>query len=85
MKVFPEDLLYSHEHIWVRVDGDMATLGITDYAQEESGRSPVQSNSLKLMCTWNVTKLSARLSPDQGGCGSDCFGQRDDHQRQRRH
>jgi glycine cleavage system H protein len=37
MKVFPEDLLYSHEHIWVRVDGDMATLGITDYAQESLG------------------------------------------------
>jgi glycine cleavage system H protein len=34
MKTFPEDLLYSREHIWVRVDGDMATLGITDYAQE---------------------------------------------------
>lgn len=37
MKVFPEDLLYSHEHVWVRVDGDMATLGITDYAQESLG------------------------------------------------
>ena len=37
MKVFPEDLLYSREHIWVRVDGDMATLGITDYAQESMG------------------------------------------------
>jgi glycine cleavage system H protein len=37
MKVFPEDLLYSREHIWVRVDGDMATLGITDYAQENLG------------------------------------------------
>jgi glycine cleavage system H protein len=37
MKVFPEDLLYSHEHIWVLVDGDMATLGITDYAQESLG------------------------------------------------
>ena len=37
MKVFPEDLLYSREHIWVRVDGDMATLGITDYAQESLG------------------------------------------------
>lgn len=34
MKVFPEDLLYSHEHIWLRVDNDVATLGITDYAQE---------------------------------------------------
>ena len=37
MKVFPEDLLHSREHIWVRVDGDMATLGITDYAQESLG------------------------------------------------
>ena len=37
MKVFPEDLLYSREHVWVRVDGDMATLGITDYAQESLG------------------------------------------------
>lgn len=37
MKVFPEDLLYSCEHIWVRIDGDMATLGITDYAQERLG------------------------------------------------
>jgi glycine cleavage system H protein len=37
MKVFPEDLFYSREHIWIRVDGDMATLGITDYAQESLG------------------------------------------------
>jgi glycine cleavage system H protein len=37
MKTFPEDLLYSREHIWVRVDGDIATLGITDYAQESLG------------------------------------------------
>jgi glycine cleavage system H protein len=37
MKVFPEDLLYSREHIWVRVDGYMAMIGITDYAQESLG------------------------------------------------
>jgi glycine cleavage system H protein len=37
MKIFPEDLLYSREHIWIRIDGDMATLGITDYAQESLG------------------------------------------------
>ncbi len=37
MKVFPEHLFYSREHIWVRVDGDMGTLGITDYAQESLG------------------------------------------------
>ena len=37
MKIFPEDFLYSREHIWLRLDGDMATLGITDYAQESLG------------------------------------------------
>ncbi|OPY04909.1 MAG: Glycine cleavage system H protein [Syntrophus sp. PtaB.Bin001] len=37
MKIFPDDLLYSREHIWVAVDGNMATLGITDYAQEKLG------------------------------------------------
>ena len=37
MKDFPEDIIYSCEHIWLRVDGNMATLGITDYAQERLG------------------------------------------------
>ncbi|HQP24927.1 MAG TPA: glycine cleavage system protein GcvH, partial [Smithellaceae bacterium] len=34
---FPEDIIYSCEHIWLRVDGNMATIGITDYAQERLG------------------------------------------------
>ena len=37
MKVFPDDLLYSREHVWVRVEGNLATIGITDYAQERLG------------------------------------------------
>ena len=37
MKVFPDDLLYSREHVWIRVDGDLATVGLTDYAQEKLG------------------------------------------------
>jgi glycine cleavage system H protein len=37
MKLFPEDLLYNREHIWVRVDGYIATIGITDFAQESLG------------------------------------------------
>jgi glycine cleavage system H protein len=32
-----ERLLYTKEHEWVKVDGDTATLGITDYAQEQLG------------------------------------------------
>lgn len=34
---FPEELKYSKEHIWVRVETDSAVIGITDYAQEELG------------------------------------------------
>jgi glycine cleavage system H protein len=37
MKVFPDDLLYNREHAWVRVEGELATIGITDYAQEKLG------------------------------------------------
>jgi glycine cleavage system H protein len=37
MKVFPDDLLYSREHIWIRVDDDLGIIGITDYAQEKLG------------------------------------------------
>lgn len=33
----PEDLKYTKEHEWVRVDGDTATIGISDYAQGELG------------------------------------------------
>jgi len=33
----PEDLHYSKDHEWLRVDGDIATIGITDYAQNSLG------------------------------------------------
>ena len=33
----PGDLLYTKDHEWVNVDGDVATIGITDFAQGELG------------------------------------------------
>ncbi|KQY60681.1 hypothetical protein ASD11_06485 [Aeromicrobium sp. Root495] len=33
----PEDLYYSEEHEWVRVEGDVTIVGITDFAQEQLG------------------------------------------------
>jgi len=33
----PEDVKYHREHQWVRLDGKRASVGITDYAQEELG------------------------------------------------
>jgi glycine cleavage system H protein len=35
--VIPEDLKYSKEHEWVRLEDDIAVVGITDYAQGELG------------------------------------------------
>ncbi len=34
---FPKELRYSQEHEWVAVEGNVATIGITDYAQEQLG------------------------------------------------
>jgi glycine cleavage system H protein len=33
----PEGLLYSKDHEWVKIEGDVATVGITDYAQNSLG------------------------------------------------
>ena len=33
--MYPDDLKYAHDHEWARSEGDRATIGITDYAQEQ--------------------------------------------------
>lgn len=35
--MYPEELLYTRDHEWVRVDGNIASVGITDHAQKELG------------------------------------------------
>lgn len=37
MMNFPKNLKYSDDHEWVRVEGDEAVIGITDFAQSELG------------------------------------------------
>ncbi len=34
---FPENLKYTKDHEWVSIEGDIATIGITDFAQHELG------------------------------------------------
>ncbi|HYF32864.1 MAG TPA: glycine cleavage system protein GcvH [Chitinophagaceae bacterium] len=34
---FPDDLRYTKDHEWLRLEGDIATVGITDFAQRELG------------------------------------------------
>jgi glycine cleavage system H protein len=35
--MYPEELRYSKDHEWIRVDGDRGRIGITDYAQNQLG------------------------------------------------
>jgi glycine cleavage system H protein len=35
--MYPEELRYSKDHEWIRVDGDRGRIGITDYAQDQLG------------------------------------------------
>ncbi len=37
MSAYPDDRLYSKSHEWIRMDGDIGTIGITDHAQKELG------------------------------------------------
>jgi len=34
---YPKELKYAESHEWVKVDGDIATIGVSDYAQSELG------------------------------------------------
>ncbi len=34
---FPDDLKYTKDHEWVKIEGDIATIGVTDFAQKELG------------------------------------------------
>ncbi len=37
MSSYPDDRLYSTSHEWIRIEGDVGTIGITDHAQQELG------------------------------------------------
>lgn len=34
---FPENLRYTKDHEWIKLEGDVATIGVTDFAQQELG------------------------------------------------
>ena len=34
---FPKNLKYTKDHEWIKLDGDFATIGITEFAQRELG------------------------------------------------
>ena len=34
---FPAELRYTKDHEWIKLDGNVATIGVTDFAQQELG------------------------------------------------
>jgi glycine cleavage system H protein len=34
---FPENLRYTKDHEWIKLEGNVATIGVTDFAQQELG------------------------------------------------
>jgi glycine cleavage system H protein len=64
---FPDDLRYSREHEWVRVDGEQATIGITSFAADELGdivfvEAPEVGATLKQFATFGVVESVKAVS-----------------------
>ena len=55
--MYPKEYLYSKEHEWVEVDGDVCTLGITDFAQNELGEV-VFSVPATRRGAWNIQAVA---------------------------
>ena len=63
----PEDLRYTKEHEWVRVDGDEATVGITQYAADQLGdivfvELPAVGRALEQFATFGVVESVKAVS-----------------------
>jgi glycine cleavage system H protein len=72
---YPDDLAYSREHEWVRMDGSRATIGITSFAADELGdivfvELPEVGASLKQFSAFGVVEsvkaVSDLLAPISG-------------------
>jgi glycine cleavage system H protein len=71
----PSELKYTKEHEWVRLDGDVGTVGITDYAQDQLGdivfvELPAEGKAVKQMEKFgeieSVKAVSELYSPVTG-------------------
>ena len=63
----PSELRYTKDHEWVRVDGDEATVGITDYAAEQLGdivfvELPDSGRTLDQFATFGVVESVKAVS-----------------------
>lgn len=65
--MLPDDLHYSREHEWVRVDGSQATIGITSFAADELGdivfvETPEPGATLRQFASFGVVESVKAVS-----------------------
>jgi glycine cleavage system H protein len=65
--MIPADLRYTKEHEWVRVDGDVATIGITQHAADQLGdivfvELPAPGKALEQFATFGVVESVKAVS-----------------------
>ena len=73
--MLPQDLLYTNEHEWVKIEGDTATVGITDHAQDMLGdvtfvELPSEGDEFKQgdeVCAIESAKAAASVYAALGG------------------
>jgi glycine cleavage system H protein len=78
----PTDLRYTKDHEWVRVDGDEATVGITDYAAKQLGdivfvELPERGRSLSQFATFGVVESVKAVSDLFAPVSGDVTGAND--------
>ena len=75
----PENLKYTKDHEWVKIDGDIATIGITDHAQKQLGditfvelpEESVSVNAEDIFCTVESVKAASDVyAPISGAVDS---------------
>ena len=73
---FPADLKYTKDHEWIRVDGDVAYVGITDYAQGELGaiESVKTVSDLFMPVSGEVIEANAELDDKPELVNEDVYG-----------
>jgi glycine cleavage system H protein len=79
----PTDLRYTKDHEWVRVDGDEATIGITQYAADQLGdivfvELPTAGSSLDQFATFGVVESVKAVSDLFAPVGGDVTGANDE-------
>jgi glycine cleavage system H protein len=76
----PAGLLFSKDHEWVKFDGDVATIGITDYAQSSFGNIGVVESVKAVSDIFTplggeVVEINPALEGDPALVNRDAFGE----------